>query len=340
MGSFSLVKLWQDGAVETAAYDGGAKEEMSDGEGSFFDIEFALPDYDCKCRNEGKHIGDCETDSNDLKNEKRDYEMATKNDVKVAESTLSSFSSSSKDFFFKSRVLPLEPNLKPQSPISLLRSPPKLGVFMLGLKRSKARSDSSSSSVSSSVSSTPNHRKSTHRSKFFIKFKLEEAPLTSSMSTRDNSKRQFQAVEDESKRFTNAKNVVRKYLKLIKPLYVMISKRYSEKVRFSDQTSSSPTSSPNQPTKTTRINAEDRTANFPAGLRVACRHLGKSRSASSTAGVTPPMNFLGRGQEEHDGIQGAILHCKQSFNSSSDLESSILSRRTSETSTACRVNSS
>ncbi|KAK6936759.1 hypothetical protein RJ641_033789 [Dillenia turbinata] len=340
MDSFTLLKLWQNGAGESAVYDGGADEDMSDDEGSFFDLEFSIPDYDCKCRDEGKHNSAGETNFKNLKNEKRDSEMATRNDVKITEATLSSLSSSSsKDFFFKSRVLPLEPNLKPQSPISLLRSPPKLGVFMLGLKRSKSRSDSSSS-VGSSVSSTPNHQKSTHRSKFFINFKLDEAPVTSSMFTRDNSKRQFQAVEDESKRSSNTKDVVHKYLKLIKPLYVMISKRYGEKVRFSGQTRSHATSSLNLPTRTTRINVEDRSANFATGLRVVCRHLGKSRSASSTAGVMPAVNFLGRGQEEHDGIQGAILHCKQSFNSSRDLESSILSRCTSEPSTASRVNSS
>ncbi|KAI8018905.1 putative membrane-associated kinase regulator 2 [Camellia lanceoleosa] len=73
-----------------------------------------------------------------------------------------------------------------------------------------------------------------------------------------------------------------------------------------------------------------------AGLRVVCKHLGKSRSASAVpcfGSIQENRNddsFL----QQQDGIQSAILHCKRSFNEqkSKDSNLSILFRSMSDTS--------
>ncbi|KAJ6418725.1 hypothetical protein OIU84_001991 [Salix udensis] len=76
--------------------------------------------------------------------------------------------------------------------------------------------------------------------------------------------------------------------------------------------------------------AKEKQVSFPAGIRVVTRHLGKSKSASATTGVSPPI--ASRRDDslllQHDGIQSAILHCKKSFNSSRD--SSLISRFASD----------
>ncbi|MQM18186.1 hypothetical protein Taro_051171 [Colocasia esculenta] len=60
--------------------------------------------------------------------------------------------------------------------------------------------------------------------------------------------------------------------------------------------------------------------NLPAGLRVVCKHIGKSRSASAAIAAVPsPPPTLARRWDDsllqqQDGIQSAIAHCKMSFN--------------------------
>ncbi|MCI56726.1 putative membrane-associated kinase regulator 2, partial [Trifolium medium] len=60
---------------------------------------------------------------------------------------------------------------------------------------------------------------------------------------------------------------------------------------------------------------------LPAGLRVVCKRLGKSRSASSAtpspdATAVPSRRRDDSIVQQQDGIQSAILHCKSSFNAS------------------------
>ncbi|XP_010270646.1 PREDICTED: probable membrane-associated kinase regulator 2 [Nelumbo nucifera] len=75
--------------------------------------------------------------------------------------------------------------------------------------------------------------------------------------------------------------------------------------------------------------------NLPAGLRVVCKHLGKSRLASSAVAAVQPVGFQARRcddslLQQQDGIQSAILHCKRSFNASRDSETSLLSQCASD----------
>ncbi|KAF5478168.1 hypothetical protein F2P56_004752 [Juglans regia] len=169
-----------------------------------------------------------------------------------------------------------------------------------------------------------------------------------------------ESVSDE-KRFS--KEVMQKYLRKVKPLYFRVSKRYGEKLRVSGQLSLGagakavpPSSKADQKPAPVKSEAEKAVAepaasdqglvnnvkmsqklgNLPTGLRVVCKHLGKSRSASSSAvaaAPTAPVSSRRRDDsllQQQDGIQGAILHCKRSFNASRDLESSLLSRSVSD----------
>lgn len=112
--------------------------------------------------------------------------------------------------------------------------------------------------------------------------------------------------------FSSSEKSVPKYLKLIKPFY----EKVSNKTKSAD--SVTPSSSP----VTAPVNLSPK--KFSEGSRIGSfkivtRNLGKSRSASAAVEVNPP-SIRRRDDsllEQNDGIQGAILHCKKSFNSSS-----------------------
>ncbi|KAL6509282.1 hypothetical protein OROGR_022592 [Orobanche gracilis] len=120
---------------------------------------------------------------------------------------------------------------------------------------------------------------------------------------------------------------VPKYLKLIKPFYVKVSSK--TKSTDSATPSSSPMSSPVMfsPRKFAQVS---RVGSF----KIMTRSFVKSRSASAADGPVPPSIHRRDDSllEQHDGIQGAILHCKESYNNSSYQELSKLSRATSDSS--------
>lgn len=205
----------------------------------------------------------------------------------------------------------------------------------------------------------PEKNENQTKSKFFaVKFKVEEVPIVS-LFTRDNSSRVSggttttnnnktqKQTSDESTSEENrfSKDVImQKYLKMVKPLYIRVSRRYGEKFRLSGQLilgaagaksgappsiAAPPTSPPVEKTVTeteaVQVQAPTTTANtkgrnMPAKLRVVCKQLGKSRSASSAVAAAPPGVAPSRRDDsllqQQDGIQSAILHCKRSFNAS------------------------
>ncbi|MBA0839589.1 hypothetical protein Goarm_005298, partial [Gossypium armourianum] len=67
-----------------------------------------------------------------------------------------------------------------------------------------------------------------------MKFKVEEVPIMFLFS-KDNGKSQKQQSSDDSISDENrfSKYVMQRYLKQVKPLYVKVSRRYGEKLRFS-----------------------------------------------------------------------------------------------------------
>jgi hypothetical protein len=285
--------------------------------------------------------------------------------------------SPSDDLFFKGRLVPIEPSSlvfnpsEPNSkqpqlfPVSLLKSATKFRVSMLGLKKSKTTANAAGQKTeptNGSVASTapkPQQQKQQQQEtqqkqeqpqskSFTVKFKVEEVPIVS-LFTRDSSRsasgnnkaQNKQASVEESasdeKRFS--KDVMHKYLKKVKPLYVRVSRRYGEKLRFSGQLNlgagakaapPGPTPAPVKPAAEKgqaepEASSDQGLANnvkISQKLRVVCKHLGKSRSASSAAVAAAPTGPIASKRrddsllQQQDGIQSAILHCKRSFNAS------------------------
>ncbi|GMI99639.1 MEMBRANE-ASSOCIATED KINASE REGULATOR 5 [Hibiscus trionum] len=179
------------------------------------------------------------------------------------------------DHFSKRKILPIEPFSKPQSPIALLKSAQKFRVFTP--RKSKPE--------------TPKHEKQSGGKQF---------------AGDDSSRKMNGLTNDSSTRFS--KDLMHKYLNVIKPLYTKISKKNSRRIS-GDSSMLSPAAS-------------------PANTRGIYKHLGKSKSSSAAAS---PINRRDDSLLlQDDGIQSAILHCKRSFNSSR--ESSWLSRCTSDSS--------
>jgi hypothetical protein len=169
-----------------------------------------------------------------------------------------------------------------------------------------------------------------------IKFKVEEVPIVS-LFTRDNSSKgnnnksqnQKQNTEHEplspleEKRFSK-EVVMHKYLKMVKPLYIRVSRRYSHGEKSSEKVEAEIATEGETVVESEENNVKSlnqKQGNIPAGLRVVYKHLGKSRSASSAVAASPPALVSSNRRDDsllqqQDGIQGAILHCKRSFNAS------------------------
>lgn len=95
----------------------------------------------------------------------------------------------------------------------------------------------------------------------------------------------------------NPKDVIHRYLSKIKPFYVLASRLNGDKLRISGQLAA----------------GEPEGSEHSRGLRFVSGRLRKSRSASAV--VQSPARRRGDSLILHeDGIQGAIAHCKRSFN--------------------------
>ncbi|XP_009615505.1 probable membrane-associated kinase regulator 2 [Nicotiana tomentosiformis] len=321
MEAFNLLKFWRNSSADTAAADRDivselddldyvrnpaveTDEETDDDEDSFFDLVFTGPDKWPKVDN-----------NNDSKsvsvNSPRDPE-------------------SPRDVFFKPKPFAIDSNSKPQSPISILKSAPMFRVFLLGFRKSKPEKVG----IDDSPTASPKIRSK----RFTVKCKAEEVPVPMSpVFTRDNSlrsklqkeKEEDLSIDESLKKFVRAD--VPKYLKLMKPLYARASKRYTDKIGVSPLSSPSTQSMCSSPRKASE---EGKQGNRVAAFGAVRKHLGKSRSAASTfAGASPsPMNRRDDSllQEQNDGIQGAILHCKRSYSSVAKDCSMLLPRSGSE----------
>ncbi|XP_011022601.1 PREDICTED: probable membrane-associated kinase regulator 2 [Populus euphratica] len=339
---------------------------------------------------EENDAADTSGDDDDGMDEEREFNFtlssASSNDRRDQNLALSP----SDDLFFKGRLVPIESSSlelnskSSQFSVSLLKSATKFRVFMSGLKRkpnTTTTNEKTEANVPTLASAAPKQQgekdeENGKQSKLFtVKFKVEEVPIMS-FFTRENSKnikssqqKQNSAEEstasaadaafsDDKQKFS--KDVMQKYLKKVKPLYIRVSKRYGEKLKFSGQLSfgsgpktsapPSPSTVAQKPITTDNGGKEKESAeaptvavssmkgpkqgNLPAGLRVVCKHLGKSRSASSAAAAHPVPVLSNRRDDsllqQQDGIQSAILHCKRSFNASRDSDSSVLSRSASD----------
>lgn len=326
-------------------------DDDDDDDGPFFDLEFAVPDGNEETGAEegGECLADegiegkpdsssSEEDDGDEGSEVYAVDGGEFNLTLSQSSSASSASgdgcanSPSDDLFFKGRLVSIEPgscsepnhNPKPHLPVSLRKSATRLRVFMLGLKKSKA----------DHPKELERPEKSQTTSKLLaVKLKVEEVPIISLFTRDSSSKSQKQATAPPQEEVANnsdekiffSKEALQRYLKKVKPLYVRVSRRYGEKLRFSSgQLGGARKGQMEQPPPAESggegVKGQLRQGNIPAGLRVVCKHLGKSRSASSAVAAAPSSSSSSRRDDsllqQQDGIQSAILHCKRSFNAS------------------------
>ncbi|URD93414.1 hypothetical protein MUK42_00696 [Musa troglodytarum] len=335
MDSFSLLKYWRGGGgdgrttiadairfstdtpdtVATAVLRPSSVTTDDDGDddgGPFFDLEFTtLPIDDGEVEEGEFNFELCSVGSGNAR------ARGGEGDGSVTESL-----SPPDDYFFKGKLAPLEPTSivitacepdnKSQFPtVSLLKSATKLRIFLLRLRKPK-------STAAGVANASPKQQPQGERqSRFFVKFKVAEVPIISHF-TRDNSSRNTSsgdraampqaedspAATTEEKRF--AREVVQKYLNIIKPFYVKVSRWHVERLRLPSELA--PAKAPPQEAR-----------GFPAGLRVVGKRLGKSRSASAAVAAVrslPPQRRDDSLREQQDGIQSAIAHCKRSFTTS------------------------
>lgn len=365
---------------QTAETDG-----EDDDEGPFFDMEFSVPVEDesetiVERLNKGGEDGDVREEDED---EEEIESFVTDGEREEFNFTLSSGSSGSQtdpdlsaspsnNLFFNGKLVPVEPsslvfnaaevNSKSQFPVSLLKSATKLRVFALGLKKTRSSvAEKAESGGTMEENSSLQHKQQAEaqqrpQSKFFtVKFKVEEVPIVS-LFTRDNSSRgsssnkaQKQNTDEsasDEKRFS--KDVMQRYLKMVKPLYVRVSRKYGEKLKSGEinvganakaegsAATNAKCETEGELIETTTSNVKGlKQATLPAGLKVVCKHLGKSRSASSAVAAVQTATIQARRRDDsllqqQDGIQSAIQHCKRSFNASRDSHSSNLSRSSSD----------
>lgn len=323
MDTLKFLKFWKPNtSIPSPVAE--ADCEVDDEEDSFFDLELTVPDYDSKGNNTSKNndYPDQKTTAN-TQGTGFNEERATCSDKTAGDSDLfcpkPKLLLSPADPISKRKILPVEPISKPQSPIALLKSAPRFGVFMFKKPKSTVTQKTEKTEEAPYNIFMRTQKQQRQEGKLFtVKFNVEEgqnlSTLSRESSMRNNGSKQQNQSSHDSK--AERKDVLQKYLKLIKPLYVKASKRYSEKMKFpSDLTVASPASSPVPAASI--CSPKEKQANIPAGIRNVCRHLGKSKSASAVSATVPPTNRRDDSLlQQHDGIQSAILHCKRSFNSS------------------------
>uniref|UniRef100_A0ACD5VN00 Uncharacterized protein n=1 Tax=Avena sativa TaxID=4498 RepID=A0ACD5VN00_AVESA len=383
MESFSLLKYLRGGAVagnQRAAVSattiaasaceegGGGGGDVVDDDAAFFDLEFAVP-------------GD-ESAASDAEEDRVEFNFSVAGDVASGGEVVAvePVALVGEDGVGKEAELAATAADPPAA--SFLRPATKFRVLLLKLRKPKvpAPAEGNGGGVSPAAAAAKTSR-------FLIKFRVEDAPFVS-LFTRDNSSRtsdagagagasrpaalqapqpsEAVAITAEERRF--AKEVMLKYLNKIKPLYVKVSRRYGERLRFAggasegEETdaepepepspSATPSPAPSQPRApapqpvVVACGVRAPRASVPAGLKQACKRLGKSRSASSAVAAAPspsqtpptPTTQPQRRDDSllqvQDGIQSAIAHCKRSFNASKGSESPLLRSMTDPTPSA------
>ncbi|CAJ2629946.1 unnamed protein product [Trifolium pratense] len=314
MDALNFFKFWKNNTTTTTCnitvpHLVVETDTESDEDDSFFDLELTMNDFDNKENNTNKTNHNPQTKTQ--KTSSITYEKTQLDNVPQK----TTFPLSPNEPISKRKVLPIEPISKPQSPISLLRSAPSFRIFTF---RKQRRTGSEKTEELRKTECEKNQRKETKV--FSVKLNIEDFHSTPTLS-RVNSTRNFGIKNqnhetEEPKPERVSKEILQKYLKLIKPLYVKVSKRYSDKVKFSGDgmtVNASPSSSPAVGSVGLR---KEKQGSFPTGMKVVSKHLGKSRSSGTVAGVGSPANRSDDTLlQQHDGIQSAILHCKRSFNS-------------------------
>ncbi|KAF3432912.1 hypothetical protein FNV43_RR24014 [Rhamnella rubrinervis] len=341
METLNFLKFWKPNtSIPSPVAE--ADCEVDDEEDSFFDLELTAPDYDSTGNNNTSKNNDYpdEKTTENAKGIGFKEERAKCSDKTAGDGELfcpkPELLLSPADPISKRKILPVEPISKPQSPIALLKSAPRFRVSMFKKPKSTVtqKTEKTGEAEPYNIFMGTQKQQRQQGKLFAVKFNVEEAHNLSTLNRESSMRYNGSKPQNQSSHDSKAerKDVLQKYLKLIKPLYVKASKRYSDKMKFpSDLSVASPASSPVPAAPI--CSPKEKQANIPAGIRNVCKHLGKSKSASASAvsATVPQTNRRDDSLlQQHDGIQSAILHCKRSFNSSRD--SSSLSRSTSDSS--------
>lgn len=337
--------------------------DASDDEGPFFDLEFAVPEEEddeetLKLERENGEIGEIvaeyDHDDDDDDDDGRDRELKLRPSSSTSsyenehcDSNVVSLSPSD-EVLFKGQIVRIEGeeveddeevNSKSgQTPIpaSLLRSATKFQVFMLKLKRSKSDSITTTSTTTKSQPQKQSQQHRNNKKSFTVKFKVDEVPvisLLSRASSNSKSNTTTTAAADEhpagsssdcgdEKR--NKKEVIQKYLKLVKPLYIRVPKRNQPPLPAAEGKEEVAAAAAEK----SEMKGQKALVGLNLkGMMMAKKHLGKSKSAvvHSNSNI---QNVVSNRRDDsllqqQDGIQGAILHCKRSLNNASstrDLE--------------------
>ncbi|XP_022849694.1 probable membrane-associated kinase regulator 2 [Olea europaea var. sylvestris] len=347
-------------------------DDAADDDGPYFDLEFTLPDEE----EEEAKIQDNEDESEESEDENDDQEGELK--FELSKDLERILSPSDELFFKghllpiePSSILLNSPENNSKFPAALVKSATKFRVLLLKLKKSKSEKNEANGQPKTQENGKENQAKIQGNKFFFVKFKVEEVPLVSLFSRDSSSKGnnndgvQKNEVEDkDSNEKKLTKETVQKYLKKVKPLYIRVSKRYGEKLKIAGHLSfpggetkgdAAPTppcaaAEKGEGAALSNVKSQKPGNNLQAGLKVVLKHLGKNRSESSSAPAPVPapaqdplanMSSSRRDDsllQQHDGIQGAILHCKRSFNASREVEPFVLPRSTSDPSHEKSVN--
>ncbi|KAL6502373.1 hypothetical protein OROHE_024651 [Orobanche hederae] len=347
--------------IVTSAEDRSYSSDSEDG--PYFDLQFGLPDQSPEIspetdETENENEDETETESGDISAHENDDDEE-EGELKFAlasnectDQTVAALSPSD-ELFLKGNLVSIEPSEENSKlPVFLVKSATKLSVLLLNkLKKSKSINGGNLEKPEKSGTDEADAKKEENQGKSSGKFmavtlKVEDGPLAS-LFTRDNSSKENghgravkNNVEDNNIISDSKEVVVPKYLKLVKPFYIRVSKRYVEKLKFSGHLigggggggSKGATASLCEADKLGEglsaaaradVKAHHTRQGLQAGLEVVRKHLGKSRSASAAVAAATPSNRRDDSLVQlQDGIQGAILHCKRSFNSSRDVESS------------------
>lgn len=373
MEAFSLLKLWrsggegggggcltsvveQDSASTPTIVTSAVSPCSSDGEdGPYFDLEFMLPEDETDA--EEDEITPRFQENDDTRTRKTEHGDENE-DGCLSEEESKHENGRDQKFTVESSsiLLNVSEETSYRFPVSLLKSATKIRVLLLKFKRSKTEKSDNNETTGRENVETPkfqeNQGTKTSGKGFTVKFKVEEvkAPLIS-LFTRDNNSKEKQgkglknSEEDlDLIRVSDDKKLIQKYLKMVKPLYIRVSKRYVEKLKFSGQSSfsgsngSGADSSPpcvameeegpgadeavDAAAAAERVKSRVTQVNgvvLQTGPKVVHKQLGKSRSASAAVAASPPVKMAAPDRRDdsllqvQDGIQDAILHCKRSF---------------------------
>ncbi|GMH19632.1 hypothetical protein Nepgr_021473 [Nepenthes gracilis] len=334
MEAITRLKFWKSNSAKvavTTASDGDASwtattitnrpvEEMDDDEDSFFELELTLRNCECKRRSDDVSAKKPAQNDNHCVSNGYNHEFnSAKRCTSASHSDDNNYS-----FITKINAADTKSSSKPQPPISILRSSARLRILTFG-RLGKLEADKVETECGSDCSRTQPQRRS---KPFAVRFRIEDASIIWKFSRSSSSRNQRRSSDNSttggsSKPFSSNEGV-RKYLNLLKPLYVKVSDRNRDKSNILKKFSQITTSlrSPSKESlRSTATFARDRSKSQNNRPRVSCNHLRKSRSASSVVGVASPIPIFPVNrkddslQQRHDGIEGAILHCKRSLNS-------------------------